>query len=528
MRKNYHVWLPQLIDTIPNAAKRNRISMYSLALEAWRRGLLVNFYTAKVDGIFDIKYSISDSYKTHHFFGSCGDLNTEEAVQICHDKVKTKQLLNKSGINVPMGRQFNIQTDSHEILDYANEVNYPVVLKPLNASGGRGVFVNLASEKELLDALTFIEKKLPYQDIIMEKYVEGKEVRVYVLADKVLSAVHRKPAHIIGDGIKNISELIEEKNEIRKKTPTLYYRPIKIDASLTKRLKKMGYSMDDIPKKNELIYLRETSNISTGGEPFEVTHLLTDSHKETAVNVIKSIPGLVHGGIDMIINNENYSILEVNAQPGLGSHLFPLDGEAVDIPKYLIDYYFPETLDIKTADSNIYFDFNTVLDVLNNTGLNEVTIGQINKNVWQTKRYLVKAIFEPIRYYNWIRNKMFEKKLIGSMTKLDQGWIEFVVAGETIEEIASFYEILNDNILKKYIMQVKEEPWNRPTQYGFEFIDGYHMLSKRELEEKIKDLEKELSIVERELNRVSSQITKMKNSNTWRLLTRIKRVIKSN
>lgn len=523
---NNHLWLPHLIDSIPNAAKRNQVSMYTIALEAWRRGLLVNFYTEKIDGVFDIKYSISETDKTHHFYGSCGDVNTEESVQICDDKVRTKQLLNQHRINVPTGKRFNNQTNPNEILNYAKEINYPVVLKPTNASGGKGVFVNITNEEDLLDALSYITKKLLYKHFIIEKHIEGREVRVYVLADKVLSAINRKPAHIIGNGEKSISELIEKKNKLRKRTPTLYYRPIKIDAKLKERIQKVGYSMDDVPRNNEVIYLRDTSNISTGGEPFEVTDLLTDSQKEAAVNAIEAIPGLVHGGVDMIVNDNNYAILEVNAKPGLGSHLFPLGGKAIDIPKYLVDHYFPETKDRVTLESNIYFDFNTVLDVLNNNGLKEVTIGKINKNKWQTKRFLIDATFEPIRYNNWIRNKMFEKKLIGYMTKLDAERIEFVIAGETKESIASFYEILNDNILRKHILQIKEEPWGKPIQYGFEFNDGYHMFSKRELEEKIKDLETELSVTEREVNRISSQIKKMSNSNTWRMLSRIKNILK--
>src|SRR5699024_2989814 len=81
------------------------------------------------------------------------------------------------------------------------------------------------------------------------------------------------------------------------------------------------------------------------GDVKQTVAQLIKEQTEIAVNASKAIPGLVHSGVDIIINpvTNQTVVLEVNTRPGIGSHLFPIEGEAVDIPKALIDFYFPET-----------------------------------------------------------------------------------------------------------------------------------------------------------------------------------------
>src|SRR5699024_6537913 len=157
----------------------------------------------------------------------------------------------------------------------------------------------------------------------------GEEFRIYVIEDKVLGAMNRRPANITGDGIQTVRQLIHEKNEMRKLNPHLTSRLIKIDREIEVLLEEKEYDLNWIPKYGEVVYVREKSNLSTGGEAVDVTDALTDELKEIAINAGKAIPGLKHYGVDMIVSDDRKEgvILEVNTRPGLGGHLFPGEGK---------------------------------------------------------------------------------------------------------------------------------------------------------------------------------------------------------
>src|SRR5699024_5884788 len=159
-----------------------------------------------------------------------------------------------------------------------------------------------------------------------------------------------------------IKELIDMKNDIRKMNPHLTSRLIKIDIEIETMLERAGYTIDSIPKVGELVYLREKSNLSQGGDAIDVTEQLTPELEKIAINAGKAIPGLAHYGVDMIVDDENDTgvILEVNARPGLGGHLFPIQGQPRDFAKKIIDYYFPETA--HKNRSLLYFDFDSVIE----------------------------------------------------------------------------------------------------------------------------------------------------------------------
>src|SRR5699024_512134 len=127
-----------------------------------------------------------------------------------------------------------------------------------------------------------------------------------------------------------------------------------------------GYTIDSIPKKGERIFLRSVSNISKGGDPVDITEKLSAEQKNIAIRAAKAIPGLIHCGVDMIINsNDNKGkIIELNTRPGIGLHLFPIEGKATNIPKAILDHYFPESKIQDTSDSNIYFDIGSIINTL--------------------------------------------------------------------------------------------------------------------------------------------------------------------
>ncbi len=146
--------------------------------------------------------------KTHYFFRTRGDKVINEAVELGMDKAKTKQILKEKGISVPDGKHFTGNIDNEDILQYANTLGYPLVIKPIDGSFGKGVVANITSEGELMHSLDYVRQELGYQDIIVEQYIPGDDLRLYVVEDKVVGAIKRIPPNIIGDGINSIEALI--------------------------------------------------------------------------------------------------------------------------------------------------------------------------------------------------------------------------------------------------------------------------------------------------------------------------------
>lgn len=518
-------WLEHLVEAVPIAARKNHTSMYTIALEGWRRGLKLKFYNHDQDNKLQIRYSLSDKNKTHYFNGSSGDKVSKEAFEICEDKSMTNHYLLNAEVPIPIGNKFGVDATNSEIVNFGKEIKFPLVIKPTNGKAGKGVVANIQSEVELRNALHYVREQLGFDEIILEQYVEGEEVRVYVLGDRVLGAANRRPANVVGDGISTINKLVKEKNEFRKYIPHLYFRPIKIDREVKQSIQSLGYTIDSIPKEGERIFLRKISNVSKGGEPIDVTRKLSDLQKNIAINATKAIPGLAHCGVDMIINEDKSSalVLELNTRPGIGSHLFPIEGIATDIPKEIIDFYFPDTKGIDTS-SNVYFDFQSIHTSLNAGSTIEIEVAPIISKKIIAKRYVIIGDIELIGYHQWLQKKVFERELNGFVKRIDDKNIEIVIAGTDNDELVKFKEIINQGRIEVRIDS--EEYWNHPVKLGFDLMDGYDSMSDGELETEFKRVDNEVKSIQKDRDRLKHKIKLMSQSKTWKYTSSIRNLFK--
>lgn len=519
-------WLPHLKDAIPPEAKRNQISLYTIALEGWRRGLDLKFYRhTDHQQNKNIRYALSNDSKIHYFTGSSGDFNTQQAFDICEDKALTAEYLEKSNVPIPKGATFTTDTQIEEILTYTKELGYPIVVKPTDGSGGAGVFANITNENELIEAIEFIRKKQQFKEIIVQQYVTGEEIRVYVLENTVLAAANRLPANVIGDGEQTIVQLIREKNELRKSTPHLYHRPIKIDAQVKQLIEQEKYTLESVLPKGKRLYLRKTSNVSTGGDPVDVTNQLTQDQRNIAINASNAIPGLTHSGVDIIIHpkTSNAVVLEVNTRPGIGSHLFPVEGQGIDIPKAIIDLYFPETKNRKEYFAKEYIDLRTAFDSLNSELLSEIETVPPPTCELKAKKYLLTSKMEPIDFYAHIKRYLLTHKIQGYIKTSSGGTeLEVVAAHEESKELSNFLNFLEQRKSLLQIKQIQEQPYHDPIKMGFSIIDGLYSMSALELEVEYNQLDKERKTIEKELNRLTHRVNLMKNSNAWKLTAPIR------
>lgn len=264
------------------------------------------------------------------------------AADISCDKLLTKQLLNIQ--NIPVAKGVKVNNVINLIKD-GEKLGYPLVLKPRYGNKGKGIFLNIKDERELIDAYNQIKDK--YQDIILEKNIIGNDYRVCVVGNEVVAVSLRKPPFIIGDGINTIRTLISNMN----KDPNRGYdheKPltkIKVSDELIYTLEKQGYNLSDILEVGAKVYLRENANLSTGGFAIDCTDKICDENKKLCIRAAKAV-GLDICGIDIKSKDisrplyEQGVVVEVNASPGIRMHLYPTVGKVRDIGEAILNMQY--------------------------------------------------------------------------------------------------------------------------------------------------------------------------------------------
>jgi acylphosphatase len=287
-----------------------------------------------------------------------------------------------------------------------------------------------------------------------------------------------------------------------------------------------GYTLDSVLKKNKRLYLKKISNISAGGDPIDVTDELSSELKDIAIQATRSVPGLEHAGVDMIINNTDNSavILELNTKPGIGSHIFPVEGEARDIPKHLIDHYFPETKGIQVVNKNILFNFGDILDSLKGMTISEVEVVPHSGKLKIQKKYTVTGDFELIDYHR-LQRIALDQNINGYVKKVDLNTIEIVMSSANKMEMNDLKNMIYKKKYKAFILNIEEEDWKYPIELGFSVRNGSHTMSIRELEDQLKEKKKELDSIMKEQKRLSHRIKLVQQSRTWRLSSLIRSLL---
>ncbi|WP_313031839.1 cyanophycin synthetase [Soonwooa sp.] len=267
------------------------------------------------------------------------------AVDIACNKELTKKMLDDAAIPVPTG---GLVSDVMQLESVIKKIGYPIVIKPLDGNHGRGQTINVTDWETAKIGLEHAQNVS--RRVIVEKYVTGFDFRVLVINHKMVAAARRVPAHIIGDGENNIQYLIDLENQ----DPRRGYghenvlTEIKVDKDTNELLEKLEYSLETIPQKGEIVYLKSTANLSTGGTSTDVTEMV---HPEniTMMERISRIIGLDVCGVDVMAENltqplkeSGGAILEVNAAPGFRMHLAPSEGLPRNVAAPVVDMLYPQ------------------------------------------------------------------------------------------------------------------------------------------------------------------------------------------
>jgi GNAT-family acetyltransferase (TIGR03103 family) len=236
------------------------------------------------------------------------------------------------GVNVP--NQIYVEDEKHTrefISSYG-----AVVVKPARGEQGKGVSVGLKTWEEASHAIDLARKLC--DDVIVEEYVSGIDLRIIVIDYRVVAGAIRKPAEVIGNGKASVLELIEHQSR-RRAAATGGESKIPVDSETERCIAEAGFALDDIPPADTSVVVRKTANLHTGGTIHDVTGILHPVLVEAAVKAARAIEIPVTG-IDFIVKSPaepDYRFIEANERPGLANH------EPQPTAERFVDLLFPQS-----------------------------------------------------------------------------------------------------------------------------------------------------------------------------------------
>ncbi|MCZ4319678.1 cyanophycin synthetase [Aequorivita viscosa] len=266
-------------------------------------------------------------------------------VELACDKEDTKYLLEQAEVLVPRG---DIIGRERSLEDACRYVGFPLVVKPVGGNHGRGITVNIKNYDDALVA--FHAAKEVSNKVIIEKYITGDDYRVLVINNVLVAAAKRTPANVVGDGKSTIKELVTivNKDSRRGYGHENVLTKITINDLTRTVLAAKGYTEDSVPAAGEMVILKDTANLSTGGTAEDVTDILHPANVSMAERISKIID-LDICGIDIMttdiskpLEETGGAVIEVNAGPGFRMHLAPTTGLPRNVAAPVVDKLFPQ------------------------------------------------------------------------------------------------------------------------------------------------------------------------------------------
>lgn len=266
---------------------------------------------------------------------------------ISREKTLTNHILGRLGLPVPRQR---LVTSEKQAVSEADQIGYPVVVKPTNSHKAHGVSIRLADAQAVSTAYKYARKHGNL--VIVESFIEGDVHRLLVVDGELIAAAKSVPPQVIGDGAHTIENLVEELNRDPRRVLEDWRNPmgrLEFDEQVERKLAEIGYTRETVPEKGETVRLRYIPSYKHGSTIIDMTDRVHPDNRVMAVRATEAI-GLVTSGIDFIISDISRSykdvggaICEVNCAPGLLVHLVA-EGEPRDVAGPIIEtLYAPGT-----------------------------------------------------------------------------------------------------------------------------------------------------------------------------------------
>ncbi len=259
------------------------------------------------------------------------DLNPVGASDIAKDKDYATLFMKRMGYRTVQGSAFysndwckaiGSKRNIHAAYAYACKLGLPVIVKPNEGSHGSSVFL-VVSKQEFMRAMQNIFKE--DRVALVQRVVRGKDYRIVVLDNAVISAYERIPLSVVGDGFSSIKELLKKKQK-RFRAGGRDTRIRLDDIRIAHKLGVQRLALRSVPERGKRVYLLDNANLSSGGDAVDVTKSIHPEFKKIAIKLTRDM-GLRLSGVDIMVAGDirsapkKYWILEINAAPGLDHYV---------------------------------------------------------------------------------------------------------------------------------------------------------------------------------------------------------------
>ncbi|MGY1700897.1 N-acetylglutaminylglutamine synthetase [Geodermatophilus sp. SYSU D00766] len=300
-----------------------------VADEALRRGIRVEVTDAEFG---ELRLSLGGRQVLTR--ESLSEFTTAVAMSRCDDKRVTRRIVEDAGVRVPRG--VTVPEDdpgpARELLAECGQL----VVKPARGEQGKGITVGVTTSEELDRAVAAARLFCP--DVLAEELVPGEDLRVVVIDHEVVAAAVRRPAEVVGDGRRTVTDLVRAASRRRERATGGESR-IPLDDTTAEVVRAAGHAMSDVLPDGARLQVRRTANLHTGGTIEDVTDRLHPDVAEAAVRASRAI-GIPVTGIDFLVpdvEGPDAVFVEANERPGLANH------EPQPTAARFVDLLFPET-----------------------------------------------------------------------------------------------------------------------------------------------------------------------------------------
>jgi GNAT-family acetyltransferase (TIGR03103 family) len=295
--------------------------------EARRRGIGVEVVDAE-GGYFTLSFGGRSVVCRE----SLSELTTAVAMSRCDDKAVTRRLMLKAGLKVPAQKVAGTAEENAAFL----KEHGSIVVKPARGEQGKGITVDVTTEEEVARAVA--EARNHAETVLLEQFFQGDDLRIIVIDYRVVAAAIRRPAEVTGTGEHTVRALIEAQSR-RRSAATGGESKIPMDAETERCVTANGYSMDDVLPEGQVLPVRKTANLHTGGTIHDVTDRLHRTLVDAAIAGAKvlDIPLVGFDFLVPSVTKPDYVIIEANERPGLANH------EPQPTAERFVDLLFPNT-----------------------------------------------------------------------------------------------------------------------------------------------------------------------------------------
>ncbi|PCC23051.1 hypothetical protein [Halomonas sp. JB37] len=249
-------------------------------------------------------------------------------------RVLLRKLLKHAGVNVPKARIVK----SLNAAKRARKAFGGTLSLWSTSTAGKSVNVGKVSTERRLERE--LEKCFEVRSsVLTEEHIEGSVYRVMVVGDKVVAALSRRPATLVGDGNSTIQELIEIKNQARDLNPCYRNKPIRFGRNTESNMQKRGLTVDSILPEGDSFEVRSSLALAAGAEFVDATNDLTPTLEKLAIQAVASIPGLEVASVDVVISSKGNDavpyVLDVSCDPNIAVYHYPGEGKQSNIAQQI-------------------------------------------------------------------------------------------------------------------------------------------------------------------------------------------------